>query len=86
VKNDVWKVSLPNSFFGNYNPYKDLIFGDWFHNWGRIHHTGEVFLNEKSMYEKETEVDYLEQGRNIIHPTAGPFENISEGESKIKVW
>ena len=23
----VWKVTLPNSFFGKYNPYKDLIVG-----------------------------------------------------------
>jgi len=26
----VWKLTLPNSFFGRYNPYKDLINGDWF--------------------------------------------------------
>jgi hypothetical protein len=50
----VWKVTLPNSFFGDYNPYVDLIHGDWFSNHGRIHHTGEVFLNNKSLYEKET--------------------------------
>ena len=50
----VWKVVLPNSFFGDYNPYQDSIFGDWFYDQGRIHHTGEVFLNGKSLYEKET--------------------------------
>jgi hypothetical protein len=44
-KGNVWKVTIPNSFFGEYNPYKDSIQGDWFHDWGRIHHTGEVFLN-----------------------------------------
>ncbi len=53
VKNGVWKVTLPNSYFGEYNPYKDSIAGDWFNNLGRIHHTGEVFLNRKSLYEKE---------------------------------
>lgn len=52
-KEGVWKVTIPNSFFKDYNPYKDSIFGDWFTNYGRIHHTGEVFLNEKSLYEKE---------------------------------
>ncbi|MDR0714725.1 MAG: DUF1565 domain-containing protein [Bacteroidales bacterium] len=50
----VWKVTLPNSFFGDYNPYADLIYGDWFNGMGRVHHTGEVFLNNKSLYEKET--------------------------------
>jgi len=44
-KDGVWKLTLPNSFFGDYNPYQDSIFGDWFNRMGRIHHTGEVFLN-----------------------------------------
>lgn len=52
-KDGVWKVTLPHSFFGDYNPYIDLISGDWFTDNGRIHHTGEVFLNNKSLYEKE---------------------------------
>jgi len=50
----VWKVVLPNSFFKDYNPYKDSIHGDWFYDQGRIHHTGEVFLNGKSLFEKES--------------------------------
>lgn len=53
-KNGVWKVTIPNTFFGDYNPYIDLIYGDWFESMGREHHTGEVFLNNKSLYEKET--------------------------------
>jgi hypothetical protein len=53
-KNGIWKLTLPNSFFGDYNPYQDSISGDWFNGQGRIHHTGEVFLNSKSLYEKET--------------------------------
>lgn len=47
----VWKVILPNIFFGNYNPYNDKIFGDWFSNHGRDHHTGDVYLNDVSLYE-----------------------------------
>ncbi|MFO7853486.1 MAG: right-handed parallel beta-helix repeat-containing protein [Bacteroidota bacterium] len=50
-KNDVWKVTIPNEFFGDYNPYKDIIAGDWFYDYGRNHHTGEVYLNGKSLYE-----------------------------------
>jgi hypothetical protein len=53
-KSDVWKVTIPNSFFSDYNPYKDSIYGDWFNNQGWLHHTGEVFLNGKSLYEKES--------------------------------
>jgi hypothetical protein len=62
-KNGIWKVTIPKTWFGDYNPYKDLIVGDWFSNKGRIHHTGEVFLNGKSLYEKET----LEK---VIRPAA----------------
>jgi len=45
VQNDTWKVTLPNSFFGDFNPYSDLISGDWFFTEGREHHTGAVYLN-----------------------------------------
>jgi hypothetical protein len=47
----VWKVIIPNSFFGDYNPYNDKIHGDWFNDLGRIHHTGDVYLNGKSLWE-----------------------------------
>jgi hypothetical protein len=49
----VWKAVVPNSLFGNYNPYKDLVRGDWFNDKGRPHHTGEVYLNGKSLWEME---------------------------------
>ncbi len=45
VGNDTWKVTIPNSFFGSFNPYSDLIHGDWFSPQGRNHHTGAVYLN-----------------------------------------
>lgn len=54
VGNGVWFVKLKNSFFGTYNPFQDSIHGDWFNDHGRIHHTGEVFLNNKSLWEKES--------------------------------
>jgi len=49
----VWKATIPNSMFGDYNPYKDQVKGDWFNDKGRIHHTGEVYLNGKSLWEME---------------------------------
>ncbi|MBI5819941.1 MAG: DUF1565 domain-containing protein [Verrucomicrobia bacterium] len=45
VQDDVWKTTLPNSFFRGFNPYGDLIRGDWFNPKGREHHTGAVYLN-----------------------------------------
>ncbi len=45
VKNETWKAEIPNAFFGSFNPYKDLIHGDWFDPIGRQHHSGSVYLN-----------------------------------------
>jgi len=45
VQDDTWKVSLPNEFFGGYNPYQDVIRGDWFNPLDRTHHTGAVYVN-----------------------------------------
>jgi hypothetical protein len=50
----VWKAVLPNTMFGEYNPYKEIIFGDWFFDIENVFHTGEVYLNGKSMYEAQT--------------------------------
>jgi alpha-N-arabinofuranosidase len=51
VQDDVWKVTLPNSFFGGFNPYSDRIHGDWFDRKGREHHTGAVYLNGQWLIE-----------------------------------
>lgn len=50
---DTWVVTLPNSFFVSYNPYATLISGDWL-DMGIPCHTGEVFLNDKSLYEQDS--------------------------------
>lgn len=50
-KNNVWRTEVDNSLFGDYNPYTDEIFGDWYDCMGQVHHTGEVYLNGTAMYE-----------------------------------
>ena len=76
-KNGLWKVTLPNSFFGDYNPYSDLIYGDWFNDQGRKHHTGEVFLNNRSLYEKES----LEK---VLNPVAD--SKLIDPEGSTYTW
>lgn len=76
-KEGIWSVSIPNSFFKDYNPYKDSIFGDWFNRMGRIHHTGEVFLNGKSLYEKETLA-------KVISPVANT--QLKDAEGSTYTW
>lgn len=56
----IWKASVPNSFFGDYNPYIDVISGDWFTRKGRDHHTGEIYLNGQALFE-EISLDKVKQ-------------------------
>jgi alpha-N-arabinofuranosidase len=59
LENDTWTVSIPNSFFGDFNPYNDLIRGDWFIDKGRSHHTGAVYLNGHWLNEAATKEEVL---------------------------
>ena len=54
VEEDTWKVMLPNALFKDFNPYSDLIRGDWFNPKGRQHHTGAVYLNGEWLDEAAT--------------------------------
>jgi len=54
VGNDTWKITRPNSSFGEFNPFADLITADWFSPNGRSHHTGAVYLNGHWLTEAAT--------------------------------
>ena len=55
VEGSVWKVTLPNSFFGDFNPYVERLIGDWvIAPVGRYVHLGDVYLNGMSFYEAES--------------------------------
>src|SRR6266567_3113387 len=54
-QDDLWKVIIPNSFFGEFNPYHDRIHGDWFFpRKGRVDHTGAVYLKGEWLTEAAT--------------------------------
>lgn len=50
VSNNLWKVTIENSFFGDFNPYGTRLYGDWLGK-GKELHLGEVFINEESLSE-----------------------------------
>ena len=58
--NDTWTITLPNDFFGQYNPFKDSISGDWFRAEGRTHHTGSVYINGHWLREAAKKEDVFE--------------------------
>ena len=47
---NVWSARVHNSLFGEYNPYKTLVYGDWYFA-KADKHTGCVYLNDEAMYE-----------------------------------
>ena len=81
VQDDTWKVILPNTFFGGFNPYRDLIHGDWFDRRGRDHHTGAVYLNGEWL----TEAAKLDE---VIAPAAAgaPLWYAQVDETNTTIW
>jgi alpha-L-arabinofuranosidase len=82
--NGVWKTTLQNRVFGSYNPFADPIFGDWYNDLGQVHHTGEVYLDGRAMYE----VDLPEKLAVKFPPAAGEkafrwFARVSESQTEI---
>lgn len=82
MENNIWKISISNAFFGNYNPYADEIYGDWYDGLGQIHHTGEVFADGEALYEAAS----LEA---LFHPASDSkkalrwFACVNDGETEI---
>lgn len=75
-KDGVWKVVLPNAFFGNYNSCKDLVAGDWCDNFGK-NHTADLFLNGKSLYE----MDAIDK---VLKPA--PYAKCRDQAASIYTW
>lgn len=50
---NIWVRRFANSFFGDYNPYTTLVYGDWYFSTPNKH-TGCVYLNDKALYEAVT--------------------------------
>ena len=70
LDNDTWEVKIPNTFFGDFNPYKELIHGDWFDPTpkDRKYHRGAVYLNSDWLMEaaKKEEVMNVEDKKNPL--------------------
>ncbi|MDH7463182.1 right-handed parallel beta-helix repeat-containing protein [Chitinophagaceae bacterium 26-R-25] len=61
LENDTWEVKIPSSFFGAFNPYSDLIRGDWFVPTPkeRKYHTGAVYLNGDWLMEAASQQEVM---------------------------
>ncbi len=80
LQNDTWQVSIPNSFFGEFNPFNDLIRGDWFIRKDRDHHTGAVYLNGRWL----TEAAKQEEVFNAVE--TDPLWFAVVGDKNTTIW
>jgi alpha-L-arabinofuranosidase len=77
VEGSVHKAVIPNSYFGDFNPYKEIVWGDWFKSLNRTFHLGEVYINGKSLFE----VTNLDE---VLNPK--PFTGAREPEWSLHAW
>ncbi len=87
--NGVWKTTIDNDFFGEYNPYQVIVEGDWYSDGGRDHHTGEVYLNEKSLYEMPS-LEMVQNPSTVessIDPEGSLYQWYSESDDETTtIW
>lgn len=51
-ENSIWKAELDNAFFGEFNPYSEVIDGDWLMKpLDNMLHLGQVYINGKALSE-----------------------------------
>ena len=90
VEGTVYKVSLPESMFGSYNPYRREIYGDWLvAPYERPVHAGEVYLNGKSFYEAHSLDEVWHPSKREVSPYetwGGREERIFDPEQSLYRW
>lgn len=54
VEGDIYKVSIPGGYFSDFNPYKEVINGDWYRDLERTNHLGQVYFNGTALVEEDS--------------------------------
>jgi hypothetical protein len=89
LEKSVWKAVVPNSLFKDYNPYAEIVEGDWFNPEGITHHSGEVFINGKSLFEQNSMERILQplEHASAVDPSASLYTWYAEvGEELTTIW
>ncbi len=81
IAGDTWNVTLPNTLFGKFNPYNDIIKGEWHSHRGYPRNTGTVYLNGVWMDEAKTLQQILPPRKTPVVPGAGSKDKVLGGRS-----
>ncbi|MEV6301379.1 right-handed parallel beta-helix repeat-containing protein [Actinoplanes sp. NPDC051861] len=98
----VWRVSVPNALFGDFNPFAEEVTGDWivYPEKSAHKHLGDVYLNGLSFYEVSSrdEVGQAAERTEVIDNWTGvtvPVVNVGQtrhvwyaevGNSETTIW
>lgn len=95
VEGSVWKTTVDNKIFGEYNPFDQKVTGDWLIypvNW-EIHY-GDLYVNGKSFFEAMSDdnlynpqprtKEYIAKGE--VLPAGGAFVYVKDQIGSTYVW
>ena len=86
----VWRAVVPNSLFGEFNPFAEEIAGDWIVYRGSEprKHLGDVYLNGLSFYEvgSREAVDSPEERKSVVDDWTAVTVPIDRPEQTRHVW
>jgi hypothetical protein len=91
VEGTVWKVSVPSSLFGSFNPFAEEIDGDWIvypEKGSPKKHLGDVYLNGMSFYEVLSlqEVSDPTLRTEVLDDWTGLPDRVRNPEQTRHVW
>ena len=78
VEGKLWTVTLPADFFGTFNPYADLIHGDYMFPNKQNQHTGMVYLNGEQLIEATAKDEKLDKPHW--------FGEVKDGVTTLWAW
>ncbi|MFC7530868.1 right-handed parallel beta-helix repeat-containing protein [Actinoplanes sp. GCM10030250] len=86
----VWRVAVPNTMFGDFNPYAEEVSGDWIVYPGNAahKHLGDVYLNGLSFYEvaSAAEVAGPQLRTEVVDNWTGVTDRVRNPEQTRLVW
>lgn len=74
---DIWRTVIPAAMLKDYNPYDDCIYGDWYDDFGQVHHTGEIYMDDMALYECPDV--------KLVKKDGGWTAIVSERETEIRI-
>lgn len=86
-----WRAEVPNTLFGDFNPYAETINGDWLARPAEgapARHLGEVYLNGTSLYEADSRGQLVDPPprATVIDDWTGLADPVRDPEQARRLW